>query len=443
MPIDFWTYYWAFVSFVFGAITGSFLNVCIWRMPRDESLSSPPSHCPNCNTRLRFWPDMVPILSQLWYRSHCRYCGQKFSWRYLWVELFTAVVFLALYFRYVPYGPQNVFEDARSVASIPGMLFAACLIAIFFIDFETYGIPDRLTFAAIAMAVARDLMLISHHARPLWQTIPGTPWHVPMPLSIVGGLVAFWAMWQFAALATAALGKEAMGGGDTLLLGAMGAYLIPWPLLVLAFLLAVALGTVGGVAGILLAGRSGSGSAGPTEAAPNSVVTGEESQDEATGAEPDRGLPELSPSAGHRGAVGVPEAVPPTEPEGPEVPTLPPGSRWGRLWAVVGTWVAVGALWGGASTAVSHLGPGIAIALVGLAVGVVLFRTGIRMCNESDPVWTDDMDELFEGDPGPRFIPFGPYLVAGTFLAILFGRAIIEWYLATLSPGLFPPIPWS
>ena len=87
-------------AFVLGTVVGSFLNVCIWRLPREESLSHPPSHCPSCEHRLSFFPDMVPMLSQLWYRSRCRYCGQKFSWRYLWVELFTALVFVAVFFRY-------------------------------------------------------------------------------------------------------------------------------------------------------------------------------------------------------------------------------------------------------------------------------------------------------------------------------------------------------
>src|SRR5262245_7978022 len=120
MQFDFWTCYWAFVAFVFGAVTGSFLNVCIWRLPRNESLSDPPSHCPNCQHRLAFFPDMVPLLSQLWYRSRCRHCGQRFSWRYFWVELFTAVVFTAIYIRYVPFGPDLLFEVDRNWVAFAG-----------------------------------------------------------------------------------------------------------------------------------------------------------------------------------------------------------------------------------------------------------------------------------------------------------------------------------
>src|SRR5438046_2964154 len=127
MPPDFWTYYWAFVSFVFGAIVGSFLNVCIWRLPRNESLSDPPSHCPSCHHRLRFLPDMVPLLSPLWYRSRCPYCGTPFSWRYFWVELMTAVTFTAVYFRYSVYGgafgPIYRDDSSQMVANMTGMAF--------------------------------------------------------------------------------------------------------------------------------------------------------------------------------------------------------------------------------------------------------------------------------------------------------------------------------
>src|SRR5689334_2487054 len=128
MQFDFWTAYWAFVAFVFGAIVGSFLNVCIWRLPRGESVHGAPSHCPNCEHRLHFLPDMVPLASQLWYRSRCRYCGVKFSWRYFWVELFTALMFMAIYLRFVPFGNPGLTETQQTVVSGCGMLFAAALI---------------------------------------------------------------------------------------------------------------------------------------------------------------------------------------------------------------------------------------------------------------------------------------------------------------------------
>src|SRR6476660_4966951 len=79
--------------FILGAQVGSFLNVCIWRLPRGESIVHPPSHCPTCNTRLKAL-DLAPLLSQLYLRGHCRYCGAKFSWRYFGIELLTGVLFV-------------------------------------------------------------------------------------------------------------------------------------------------------------------------------------------------------------------------------------------------------------------------------------------------------------------------------------------------------------
>ncbi len=434
MPFDFWTWYWAFCAFVFGACAGSFLNVCVWRMPRDESLAHPPSHCPHCHHRLAFLPDMIPLLSQAWYRSRCRYCGTPFSWRYFWVELFTALVFTGCYFRYGVYGAPSLSEPDRIVSAVAAMLFAAALITIFFIDLEHYQIPDSVVLFAFVVAVAKDGYLIWRGLRPLWLEVPGLQWSVPLPLSILGALLAFWALWQFAALATAALGREAMGAGDSLLLGAMGAFLIPWPLVLVAFLLSVTLGALGGVAGIWLAARA------PEPAAAAAPNAGERTLTAAEGTEEGPGeLPDLL--TGHRGAL---DAGGGTE-EGTvaSVPPLPPSSRWGRLWTVAGTWLGAAALWAGAAAAARAVWPGIALglALGGAAAGLIVF--GVRQWVRGDQEWLPAMDALFEGDPGPRFIPFGPYLVAGTFLAMLFGRPIVEWYAAQILGLNITGLPWD
>ena len=81
--------------FVLGTLVGSFLNVCIWRMPRGESVVAPPSHCPTCNTRLTLL-DLFPLVSQLYLRGKCRYCGAKFSWRYAGIEFTTGILFALL-----------------------------------------------------------------------------------------------------------------------------------------------------------------------------------------------------------------------------------------------------------------------------------------------------------------------------------------------------------
>lgn len=454
--MDFWTVYWAFVAFVFGAIVGSFLNVCIWRLPRGESVTQPPSHCPSCDHRLTLLPDMVPLLSQAWYRSRCRYCGTAFSWRYFWVELLTAVTFTAVQLRYTLYAPPGLDEASRTVSAVTAMIFAAALITVFFIDLETFSIPDSVIMVAVLAAVVKDGFLIWKGARPLWQSLPAFPYPVPVPLSLLGGLLALWLLWQFAALATAVLGREAMGAGDSLLLGAMGAFLIPWPLVALAFIAAVFLGTIGGLTGLFLARRAvpeGPESAQPEDAefqdgSPEAVTRTMESQEEEPSAASARAeIPDgegMGESAAlHRGTAALPEE------DGTEeaaVPEVTPDSRWGRLWTVAGTWTAVAAVWIGANLYAGSPALGLAAgtALLLLSAGLLVF--GLRLWLRGDKEWLPEMDEVFEGDPGPRFIPFGPYLVAGTFLAMFFGRAILEWYVTkmfTLPAEILADLPWD
>lgn len=471
MVVDFWTAYWTFTAFVFGAITGSFLNVCIWRMPRDESLAHPPSHCPACNHRLLLLPDMVPLLSQLWYRSRCRYCGTHFSWRYFWVELFTAVVFAGIYVRYAVLAPGGMPEMARTGSAIAGMIFASALITIFFIDLEHYQIPDLAVLVAVLAAVVKDVLLIVsapqlQGGRQLWQPVWGTSWMIPVPLSILAGLLAFWALWQFAALTTAFLGREAMGAGDSLLLAAMGAFLIPWPLLVLAFMIAVGLGTIGGVTGLLLASRRPEPDSPAEPAAEEGIAAAEGAQESGNSVAslegpPDRAAgPEASPGAhatlsspgdpgppafstAHRGSIDLP----PAEEEEPAVPRLPSSSRWGRLWTVLGTWLAVGGLWLGARLLPDSPGLAVGAGMGALVLAAGLLRYGIRKWVTGDQEWLPAMDAYFERpqEVGPRFIPFGPYLVVGTLIAMFFGQQIVEWYatrVLMLSPADLGGMGW-
>src|SRR5665648_798312 len=109
------------IIFIFGLIIGSFLNVCIYRIPREESIVSPPSHCPNCNTRLKPF-DLIPLLSYLITGGKCRYCGMKISPRYFSVELLTGVVSLALFYKY-----------GLTVDFVAFIFLTYILIAVFFI----------------------------------------------------------------------------------------------------------------------------------------------------------------------------------------------------------------------------------------------------------------------------------------------------------------------
>src|SRR5438105_4271908 len=242
MGLDIGTAAWAAIAFLFGAIVGSFLNVCIWRMPRGKSLVHPPSHCPACEHQLHFWPDMVPLFSQLFSWSRCRYCGARFSWRYFWVEVVTGLAFAAVAYK---------FSD-RPWELAPDLIFVSALIAIAFIDFESFVIPDVLVWVAGAAGVVKDVALMAQHQRPLWYPVPGTQAWLPIPASIWGAAICCWLLWQLAARASAAVEKAAMGGGDTFLLAAMGANLA-FPQVATAFFLGVGIGAIGGVCQLAMA----------------------------------------------------------------------------------------------------------------------------------------------------------------------------------------------
>ena len=127
-----------FFLFVLGAAIGSFLNVCIARLPKNESLAFPPSHCMKCRHRLGYL-DLIPIFSWLWLRGKCRYCGEKITFRYVVVELLTACAFVFAALWFPTAGEQVSF-----------MIISAILIVIFFIDFQDYIIPDEMIWAGLA-----------------------------------------------------------------------------------------------------------------------------------------------------------------------------------------------------------------------------------------------------------------------------------------------------
>jgi leader peptidase (prepilin peptidase)/N-methyltransferase len=237
-------WFWVAVTFVYGAVVGSFLNVCIWRLPRDESVVRPPSHCPHCGKALAPG-DLVPLASQVLLRGRCRYCGIGISWRYFGVELLTGLCFVALFYRF-----------GMSFEMVANALFVATLIVVLFVDLDHYVIPDITVYIGIALGILKDVVLIVQGHRSLWQKVPIVDLWVPIPLSILGLLLGSGALWVIAVVASAAFGREAMGMGDVFLLAAMGANLTPAQLAV-AFFIAVAVGSLIGVAliGLKLRGR--------------------------------------------------------------------------------------------------------------------------------------------------------------------------------------------
>jgi leader peptidase (prepilin peptidase)/N-methyltransferase len=194
------------VAFVFGAIVGSFLNVCIVRIPKGDSIVDPPSRCPACNTAIRFY-DNIPLISYLVLGGRCRSCGARISPRYLFVELLMACLAVALYYQF-----------GFSLSFLVSFIFVAALIVISFIDLDVRIVPDVISLPGIVAG-----LLFSVVARYL---VSDSSELIPSPLSaligvLVGGGFLLALAWAYEAFT----GVEGMGGGDVKLLAMIGAFL--------------------------------------------------------------------------------------------------------------------------------------------------------------------------------------------------------------------------
>jgi leader peptidase (prepilin peptidase)/N-methyltransferase len=239
-----WT--WIF-GLAFGAAIGSFLNVVIYRMPRGMSLSNPPnSFCPKCKHRL-LMTDMVPLLTWLFQRGKCKYCGAAISSRYFWVELLNGSIWAGIWWQYLIAGQ----DPAKAIVYA---LAASTLVAIIFIDWELYIIPDQINAFLLFLGLAFNG----------WLFYKGSPaaWTWGMPSSIAGALVGVGVLWGIAFLGRIMFRKDAMGHGDIKMARGIGAILFP-ALSVVSFGLAVALGAVLGVAQVFLRPRSEAKDASP------------------------------------------------------------------------------------------------------------------------------------------------------------------------------------
>jgi leader peptidase (prepilin peptidase)/N-methyltransferase len=222
------------IAFIFGAIAGSFLNVCIARLPNGESVVHPRSHCRSCNNGIRFY-DNIPLISYLWLKTRCRSCGSPISARYFVVELLMASLSVALY-----------FEFGLGVAFFAGFIFVAAMIVISFIDVDVRIVPDVISLPGIAVG-----LLISLIARYAIEDPIGL---VPAPISalvgvLLGGGFLFAVGWAYEYFT----GVEGMGGGDVKLLAMIGAFL-GWPSIPFTLFAASLTGSIVGLAFMVLKG---------------------------------------------------------------------------------------------------------------------------------------------------------------------------------------------
>jgi len=205
------------IVFVFGLTIGSFLNVCIYRMPRGESIVSPGSHCPDCNHPLGVW-DLIPLISFIALGMKCRYCKKEISARYFFVELGTGVMFLAVFARFFIY-------ENNPLAFVSYLVLCSALIVITFIDLEHKIIPDKITYPGMIAGI-----FISIFTRSFLPSVLG--------LLIGGGILLF----------IVVVSRGGMGGGDVKLAAMLGAFL-GWKLIFLNLFLAFLLG---GIAAVIL-----------------------------------------------------------------------------------------------------------------------------------------------------------------------------------------------
>lgn len=181
-----------FFTFLFGLICGSFLNVCIYRLPREESIVFPPSHCTTCQAKLRV-PDLVPVISYLFLKGRCRYCGEKIHWRYPVVELINGLGWLGIIFIY-----------GLTVEGIAAILIFSVSLVVTLIDLEHYLILNNILIFLFLCGIifhfcAKDLNLIGR---------------------IIGMIVGFGIPFVLAVIS-----RGGMGGGDIKLCAVMGFWL--------------------------------------------------------------------------------------------------------------------------------------------------------------------------------------------------------------------------
>lgn len=147
-------HFWSVVFFVFGSMVGSFLNVCIHRLPLGQSVVSPPSHCPHCQYSIP-WYLNIPLFTWLYLRGRCRNCRELISIRYFIVELLTGLTFLACW---LSFGPQS------ALLALVYAIFIAGLIAATLIDFEHFIIPDEITIGGIVVGFLCSLIVPALHS---------------------------------------------------------------------------------------------------------------------------------------------------------------------------------------------------------------------------------------------------------------------------------------
>ena len=241
-----WYAFFTFLSFLWGASIGSFLNVCIYRIPRDESVIKPRSHCPHCN-RLIPWYLNIPIFSYLMIRGRCRFCSARITPRYVLVEWLVGLLFLLVWLKF------DLVVGSRALGLMPitnpalvpvYWLFVSGLVLATFVDFEHLIIPDSVSIGGMVIGLILSALVPAMHGV---ETMPAS-----LVRSAIGLAMGWGILWSIGKLGSIIFRKPAMGFGDVKLIGAMGAFL-GWQAVLFTIIGSSLVGSVVGIS--LVVGR--------------------------------------------------------------------------------------------------------------------------------------------------------------------------------------------
>ncbi len=223
--------------FIFGAVIGSFLNVCIYRLPRNLSVVFPSSGCPSCGGIIRFY-DNIPILSYLLLRGRCRKCRSGISWVYPLVEFLNATLYVLTYYKFFYYSVWVL---------VTYFVFISALIVITFIDLEHMIIPDRITLPGIPLALVAGAAILPDPFSRMDS--------IGLVQSFIGLIFGGGFFYLIAVTGKAVFKKPAMGGGDIKLMALVGC-ISGWKGVMLTTFAGSLIGSVVGILLILIKGRS-------------------------------------------------------------------------------------------------------------------------------------------------------------------------------------------
>jgi len=234
------------VSLLFGLAIGSFLNVCIARLPLEESVVHPRSRCPQCR-KLIAWYDNFPVLSYLILRGRCRNCKKSISARYPGVELLTGVISVLLYLKF-----------GLSIEWAVFLVFSAALVTLAFIDMDHRILPDPITLNGIWIGIAVNVYLAT--PSPLFSNLLAragyelSPRWIAFLASLTGAVIGGGLLWLVGEAYFRIRGVEGMGFGDVKMMAMVGAFLGA-PLVLLTIMVGSVLGAIIGLALIQFGGK--------------------------------------------------------------------------------------------------------------------------------------------------------------------------------------------